>query len=288
MTSETPRGIRGVADRVSEQLGRLAAGRAAGSDIPPALVDGPYELVDTHFGSLWMLEEDEVIRPYVKERGYWERETVELLTNLVRPGSSFLDIGAGVGYFSLAVGLTVGDVRIDAVEADPVRSSLLRANAWHSELALSSWNVALGSSRGYRAVDPARGDSATAKVVDGPTRSNPNVISPVVTGDQLFAGRSFDVIRLSAGGRETDVLAGMIGTLRASSKVIVVTDYRPAAIRAVQDDPAEIPGRFERMGFSIAVHDPSGLGACEPRDVVAHCSSAGTNGHVRLVLTRTS
>ena len=108
---------------------------------------GPYELIETDMGPLWMLTRDEVMRPYLMRRQTWEQSTGALLRRLLRPGARFLDVGANVGYFSLFAHRLALDIQIDAVEPHPVLHRLLEANLWANDVDARIHNVALGEQR---------------------------------------------------------------------------------------------------------------------------------------------
>lgn len=59
---------------------------------------------------------------------YYEPITRALLASLLRPGDTFLDIGAHLGFFSLTMGLSNRGVKIIAFEPNPKNFRLLQAN----------------------------------------------------------------------------------------------------------------------------------------------------------------
>lgn len=62
--------------------------------------------------------------------GWFEPETVELMSRLLRPGWTFLDIGSHVGQYSLLAAPLVGaDGQVHAFEPDPDTFAALTANA---------------------------------------------------------------------------------------------------------------------------------------------------------------
>jgi len=60
---------------------------------------------------------------------YYEPLTCRLLQLLLRPGDTFLDIGAHIGFFALAIGHNVPGVRVFAFEPNPKNFGILKANA---------------------------------------------------------------------------------------------------------------------------------------------------------------
>ena len=119
-----------------------------------ALQGGPFEEITSQVGPLWVMADDAEMRPYIRDQGNWQQATLNLLGSLIRPGCRFLDIGAGYGYYSLVAAQCAPDVRIHAVEPDPERFALLRANFWAHGIAARTENVALGAERRMKALSP--------------------------------------------------------------------------------------------------------------------------------------
>jgi FkbM family methyltransferase len=247
---------------------------------------GPYELIETDMGPLWMLTRDEVMRPYLTRCGNWDQSTGALLRRLLRPGARFLDVGANVGYFSLFVHRLALDIQIESVEPHPVLHNLLQANMWANGVDARIHNTALGEQRRLlpmRSPDMNPGDSRVGvKTPD----SRYDLVVPVLTADELLAGRAFDVAKITVQGFEPEVVLGMERVVRESPAIVLVVDFWPRAIEDRGLDPLEVLERYRRMGFHIAVNDDGGTGTCTAENVLDHCRSAGTNGQVKLILQR--
>jgi hypothetical protein len=85
--------------------------------------------VETAIGALWLDEHDHLITPLIQEYGNWELDVCALLERTLKPGMTFVDVGANIGYFSVLASKLVGSKgRVLAVEPDPRTVSLLRAN----------------------------------------------------------------------------------------------------------------------------------------------------------------
>ena len=67
--------------------------------------------------------------------GRYEPQETALLRRILRPGMTFIDVGANWGYFTLAGAHLVGPAgRVISVEADPAACEALRANSAHNRL----------------------------------------------------------------------------------------------------------------------------------------------------------
>jgi FkbM family methyltransferase len=258
-----------------------------GQGVPaPLHSGGPYELIETDMGPLWMLTRDEVMRPYLMRRETWDQSTGALLRRLLRPGARFLDVGANVGYFSLFVHRLALGIQIDSVEPHPVLHDLLQANLWANEARARTHNVALGERRRLIPMGSPEMNPGDSRIGIRTPDCRYDLVVPVLSGDELLAGRTFDVAKITVQGFEPEVVIGMERIVRDSPAMVLVVDFWPSAIEDRGLDPHEVLDRYHQMGFHIAVNDDGGTGTCTAETVLAHCRSAGPNGQVKLILRR--
>lgn len=103
----------------------------------------------TYFGALMRCNPSDLIQAYVLHFGIWEPEISHLVEQILRPGDTFVDIGANVGYDSLLGSSLVGPKgQVIAIEASPVTFAKLKEN------------IALNKSTNIRAVNVAVSDRA--------------------------------------------------------------------------------------------------------------------------------
>ena len=112
------------------------------------------------------------------------------------------------------------------------------------------------------------------------------LVVPVLTADELFAGRSFDVAKISVQGFEPEVILGMERIVRESPAIVLVVEFRPADLIDRGLEPSEVLRRYQQLRFHIAVNDDGGTGTCTAENVIEHCRSAGPEGQVNLILRR--
>ena len=264
---------------------RAVHGRTAPSESGfPGLQGGPFEKVDTDVGSFWMLASDEVMRPYMLERGRWDESTGDLLRTLIHPGCRFLDVGANVGYFSVLAKQSAPRVEVDAVEPHPTIFGMLEANLWANDVPARRWRVGLAGERLMLPMSSAPMNPGDSRVGQQRGDGRYELVVAVDSADRLFAGRSFDVVKVDVQGFEPEVLSGMQRIVRQSPGMVLVIEFWPAPLRERGLDPTEVVNRYRAMGFAIAVNDDWGIGNCAVEDVVSHCDSAGPNGQVNLIL----
>jgi FkbM family methyltransferase len=254
----------------------------------PVREGGPFEQIETDVGMLWMQASDEVMRPYLMRRGRWEESTATLLSKLLRRGARLLDIGANVGYFSVFAHRLGRDIQIDAVEPHPVIFSLLQANLWANGVRARVHNTALGDIRRLLPMSSPPMNPGDSRVGVVTPDHRYDLIVPVITADELFARRTFDVVKIDVQGFEPEVVLGMERIVRESPAIVLIVEFFPTPLLERGLDPAEVLERYRRLGFRIAVNDDGGTGTCTGAEVLEHCRSAGPDGQVNLILTRDS
>lgn len=256
------------------------------SDVPPPL-RGSFECLDTDVGPLWMSTQDEVMRPYLLSRKTWEPEEGKLLRMLMRPGCRFLDVGANVGYFTLMAARSVPDAVIDAVEPEPENLAALRMNLWTNRVRATVWPVALDArtaSVGLTTAAANLGDTRSHEVDAGDDVAYSVVVASAL-GDDLFRGRSFDVIKVDVQGFELEVLTGLQGVIANSPGVRMVVEFWPASIRERGRDPYAVLAHYREMGFDICCNINDGLDRLGDAEIVQLCDGAGPNGQINLLLS---
>lgn len=86
----------------------------------------------------------------IYEKGWYEPETVQILSSLLRPGMVFLDVGASIGQYTLLASGIVGVTgKVHAFEPDPVSFQWLCGNVKRNDLGnVTTVQLALGEQAG--------------------------------------------------------------------------------------------------------------------------------------------
>ena len=252
----------------------------------PISEGGPFEQIETDVGCVWIQTGDEVMRPYLARRKSWEESTGALLDRLLAPGARFLDVGAHVGYFSLFASSLQRGIEIDAVEPHPMLHGLLQANLWANKVSARVHHTALGDTTHLASMSSAPTNTGDCRVGIVNPDNRYDLLVPVVSADELFSRRTFDVVKIHVQGYELEVVLGMERIVRQSPAIALVVAFWPGALIDRGLDPSHVLENYERLGYHIAVNDPEGTGVCAADEVVEHCKSAGPDGQVNLILSR--
>jgi FkbM family methyltransferase len=283
-----PSVLRSLKNRLAERVQRLsvlteAAGRQTG---PVPDLDGTTS-VETDWGPLFIDARDEVIRPALEQHRIWEPGETDLILAWLRPGMTFVDIGAHVGYYTLMAARRVAPGGlVFAFEPSPRNYELLLANVWRNQLtnvACFPWAVS------------DRNDFLDLFVNDRNTGDNrtfgegPRIRVRAIALDALPQIRApIDVVKIDVQGAEEAVMAGMRGLLARSPTARVTLEYWPFGLRALGRDERGALDYYRSLGFRVQVQDPERSGIEDWTDdrILEHCAKNDGELHTNLVLTR--
>jgi FkbM family methyltransferase len=157
------------------------------------------------------------------ETGTYEKGTIQLLHEFLKPGSTFLDIGANIGLMSSIASKQVGERgKVFAVEANPKTQEILQHNlALNQCQNVEIFPLALGETQGTATLfenwNVNRG-GASLLSQDGES----GVEVPVDTIDFLFQNDQIDLIKIDVEGFELEVLKGGIELLKKQQPVLII------------------------------------------------------------------
>jgi FkbM family methyltransferase len=147
-------------------------------------------------------------------RGDREPAVQELLKQWLAPGQVFYDIGANVGFFSLAASRQIGPLgRVFAFEAGPDVAARLRNTIQRNHLSnLTVIEAAVWSESGTVCFDPslASPDRMVGHVVEQPAQSEPACVAvPAISLDDFVrTAPPPHVVKCDVEGAESKVLQG--------------------------------------------------------------------------------
>jgi FkbM family methyltransferase len=191
----------------------------------------------------------DMIQRYLYVFGVWEPELSGLLRSRLRPGRTFIDVGANIGYFSLlASGLVGAHGRVVAFEPLPETYEQLRANLERNAARnVRALNVAAGRAAGVVTLYGGDvGNSGTTTMVADRTlhavaQAAVRPLDDLLTEDEVATAR---LVKIDVEGAEPDVVAGLCGALDAMpDDVEVVVEISPGA------DAARMLELFASRGF---------------------------------------
>jgi FkbM family methyltransferase len=245
--------------------------------------------VDTEWGSLFIDADDEVIGPAIHEHGVWEPGETDLLLGWLRPGMTFLDVGAHVGYYTILAARRVAPGGlVFAFEPSPRNYELLLANVWRNALTnVVCFPWAVSDHMGF--VDLFLDERNTGDNRLFQDERGPGVRVRAVALDAIPTIRPpIDVVKIDVQGAEEAVISGMRGLLSRSPAARISLEYWPFGLRALGRDERGALDLYRSLGYRLRVQDPEEPGVQEWTDdeILAHCAKHDGGLHTNLVLTR--
>jgi FkbM family methyltransferase len=241
--------------------------------------------VDTQVGSLLAHRDDEVITANLIRWGVWEAQETQFLRTLLRPGDTFVDVGANIGYFSvLAAGCIGSRGYVIAFEPEPRNLELLRMNLARHGVPPNATVFPLAAyshpcQMALATNEANRGDHFLAPHASGGLR-----VRCVRLDDVL--PRSVDVIKIDTQGFDHDVLAGLEQTIAVNPALVVLTELSLTKLGLRRIDVDEVLAGYLAHGFGIEALDPWGRAfPLAAADVVSHCVAEAVE-EISLVLRR--
>lgn len=210
---------------------------------------------------MYIDQADPLVGRHIAQCGDYERHVTAALRRLLRPGDTFLDIGANIGYHSLTAAGLVGDAgRVIAVEMSPVNCAMLRASAAANELhniLVQQTAVAETATQLSFCLPERTGNGFIADNLLHHVHSNPDYFGQVmavqaVTVDSLIPpGQRINVMKIDIEGSEMRAFRGMTRLLTEQRPVILL-EYFPHMLRSVGGiDPVEVLSLLRGYGYTL-------------------------------------
>jgi FkbM family methyltransferase len=203
--------------------------------------------VEADVGAIWLEREAELLTPTVLEEGAWAPDTISLMRRVLRPGMTFVDAGANVGYHSVLASKLVGQGgRVVCIEVDPANIAILRANLWKNGctnaqvLPVAAWS-ARTELKLRRA--PEGGAASTVSSGDG---SGEYRIVPAFRLDELIEG-PVHYLKVDCEGTDHVVINGASGLFDANPEMIATVEFVPDNPSHTGDTPREILDTYQGL-----------------------------------------
>ncbi|MEU8780848.1 FkbM family methyltransferase [Streptomyces sp. NPDC048637] len=237
-------------------------------------------VVRTRFGAAMAVDTQDLIQRYVYLFGVWEPHMTHWLQRRLRPGDTYIDVGANVGYFSLLAAQLVGEEgRVVAVEASPTFhrgilrhvgiNGLTNVRAVHTAVSDERKTVTLilasSSNMGAASIVPYGGPAEAAMEVEAAPL--PEILDP----EEIASAR---VIKIDVEGAEGSVIRGLaplLDKLRPDAEITV--EVTPDRMEKLGDSADELLAIMRDHGFHVyrlansyapgsypaALHRPTGV-----------------------------
>jgi FkbM family methyltransferase len=159
--------------------------------------------------------------------GIYELPVQEALSTCLKPGDTFYDIGANVGFFTVIAAKLVGSVgKVYAFEPDKHNAAAVRHNVKLNNFNnISVWEKAVADTSGKGELLLARYSGGhTLSVIDRPRDLAGSTTVKVVSIDDLIEQQQLTpptVVKIDVEGAEIEVLWGMLQTIKKYQPTII-------------------------------------------------------------------
>lgn len=269
--------------RAIELVGHQAQFPGCSMTFPQELDADEVVDLDSRAGRLFLHRDDQVMAPFISQHGVWEPDETDFLRGLLRPGHTFLDVGAYVGYMTVLGARIVGSAgRVIAVEPDLCNLRLLRANLWRNGVSAQIAPIAAYSRRGFIRLVRSEANRGDHQVWEA--RGEGSLV-PCSTMDELLGDVRVDVAKIDTQGVDHQVLEGMTHLVRHNPAIIVLSEFWLGGLIERGVDPMSVLGRYADLGFSIGLLGRGGVVHTATAEEVIDACRAWDGLYVNLVLT---
>lgn len=240
----------------------------------------------THSGMKIFLDVRDIgMTPHIALSGEWERAVEDTLRRLLKPGAKVVEVGANMGYHTLAMAQFVGaGGHVHAFEANPRVLALLRdsvtVNGFNERVTVHAAAAVAAPGPIAFAVHPQNiGSGHVALTETQASYSERFEARGVRIDDLLGALPAADLMRLDCEGSEPQALRGAEALIRRSPGLVMVMEW----------DAGMLSAREELAGFEAWLRD---LGLVHVQQIMPdglrrlEAGSLAGLAHADLVLSR--
>lgn len=212
-------------------------------------------IAKTTFDSIIAGNTEDQIQRFIYYFGFWEPDLTEFIKEKLKPGDTFIDVGANIGYFSLLASKFVGKSgRVLAIEASPKIYALLTRNiANNNATNVTLLNIAASDKeetlRVYLAPNSNIGQTTTLPTEDYSYECD----IPAKPLSKIIRRQDFSQVRLikiDVEGAEWSVVSGLSPLLNsARDDLEIIVEISPERLKAQEKNVEDILDIFTKCGF---------------------------------------
>ena len=245
---------------------------------------------ELHFGASVVVPNprDPVVSGALTLRVY-ERPETRFFRCVCRPGQTFVDIGANVGYYTaLAIPALGPTGRIVAFEPDTETFSFLkRTIAANTGASVTTIQRAASDKGGSATLFISRDNRGDNRLYDNDLACESIAIETVPADDALdeLGITSVDLIKIDVQGYEAAVYRGLERTLRTSAGVIMLSEFWPDGLSRAGSEPPKVLAYLADMGLKLHELLPTGK-VCALGDYAAFIARFPGRRYTNIVAAR--
>jgi FkbM family methyltransferase len=217
------------------------------------LESGNLVLIETDGHAMYIYNRPHFIGVHLSQP--YESYTSQLFKDAVKPGATVLDIGANIGYFTLAAARRAGaDGKVYAFEPGPDNFRLLVRNIELNEFAnVTAIPKAVGNESKTVTLTLAEDSDQHSLFAPPMVASTGTIPVECVALDDFLQGLAPDVIKLDVEGNELPALDGMRKTLAKSKSLVMFVELNPVCLRQAGAQAEDLIFRLRDLDFELHV-----------------------------------
>jgi FkbM family methyltransferase len=242
-------------------VGRWRAQLAAVHRLDVVRGDGRVRDIKTREGSRYLVDGNSQAGRILIATGDYEPETARIIGASLKPGDTFIDVGAHIGFFTVLAGRRVGPTgRVIAFEPGPATRARLHANVQHNRLGnVTICDEALSNQPGRHSFSVGPSDDSGLATLRGGAIVGPTVdVTCARFDDLIHADVQVAGIKIDVEGAEAFVLAGMERCLRAHRPWIIL-EVTDAFLQSMGTRAAEMIEWLASLGYAGFAIGPESL-----------------------------
>jgi len=214
---------------------------------------GPVEV--SALGSTFYVQpEDDVITRELLKTGYWELDETLEARAILRPGDTFIDVGADFGWYTVIGAKAVGPTgRVIAFEPVPRNLEFLRRNVAANGCANAKIEpIALSNKSGKVTMHLNRTNLGNHSMLEARDRPDSIDVQAMTLDEYLkdYSGK-IALIKIDTEGAEGYILEGMRETLRKHPEMVIFMEFTPRWLQQSGYDPEAMLRQMCDQGYEI-------------------------------------
>jgi FkbM family methyltransferase len=184
----------------------------------------------------------------------YEEFTADLVSNIVRADTCFIDIGAHSGFYTLLVGTKHKNAKIIAFEPVPENFSLFAKNLELNGLKnIRAYNLAVSDREETRVLNITEASDSAGFYQHPLTRTIKTMEVKTVALDNFLRdlGGLPIVVKIDTEGHELHVLEGMRKIIEETEDVRLVVEFNPSCLTSGGCQPKSFLEKIDQSGFEI-------------------------------------
>lgn len=199
----------------------------------------------------------------IRKSGYYEPDTVEIIKSIIKPGKTFIDIGANIGQYTL-IAAGIG-VPVQSFEPDPGIFEVLKANIAANNLSnVACHRIALSSKKGTAEFHESNAENFGAGSLRHQSQSSGKTFSVQTdTLDSFAAHLDVGAIKIDVEGAELPVLSAAQMVLSKHPPLVIEFDDKHQ--RSFGSSNEELVHFLHASGYTLKRITKDGAIPYEPR-----------------------